>query len=326
MISNLKVAVVGSIMVLPWSVALSSGAHADTFPSKVVRIVVPFAAGGTADITARKLGDVLSRKWGQPVIIENKAGASSMVGGLAVARAPADGYTILQSSDPLLSVSHLMAKRPQLNPFTDFTPITTLIRLPLAVAVGASEPVRNLQELAALAKTKPLNYGTFGPGTAPHLATELFMSLAGIDMTQISYRGTAPILLALTTGEIQVLVISPGSLLPTAQAGKARILAVDGQKRFYQTPDVPTFAEAGFAKMRAPSWWGYVAPANTPKSVVDKLNQDINEAMRQPEIVKFFQDSGFEPVGGTPADLAALMKDTEALWEPTIKRLGLQLE
>ena len=217
MISNLKVAVVGSIMVLPWSVALSSGAHADTFPSKVVRIVVPFAAGGTADITARKLGDVLSRKWGQPVIIENKAGASSMVGGLAVARAPADGYTILQSSDPLLSISHLMAKRPQLNPFTDFTPITTLIRLPLAVAVGASEPVQNLQELAALAKTKPLNYGTFGPGTAPHLATELFMSLASIDMTQISYRGTAPILLALTTGEIQVLVISPGSLLPTAQ-------------------------------------------------------------------------------------------------------------
>jgi tripartite-type tricarboxylate transporter receptor subunit TctC len=301
-------------------------AQDESFPSRAVHIVVPFSAGGLPDVMARKLGDALSKNWKEPVVIENKAGAGSLIGGLAVARAPTDGHTILISPDPLLTVNHLMQKNPQLDPFTDFAPVAVLARFPMAIGVAASVPAKNLKELIALSKSKDINYGSLGPGTSPHLVTEMFKSLSGARMQQVSYRGTPAAMLALKSGDIQVLSISAGSLMPLARDGAVRILAVDGKTRFPQAPDVPTFEEEGFGRMGSGGFWAIVAPAGTPKPVVQKLNGDINKALKQPEFAKFLQTAGLQAAEGTPEELSKLMRETAELWAPTIKNLGIKLD
>lgn len=297
-----------------------------SFPSRPVHIVVPFSPGGLPDVLARKLGNALAQNWGKPVVIENLPGGGTLVGGVAVARAPADGHTILISADPLLTVNHLMKKDYQLNPFSDFAPVAVLARFPMAIGVAASVPANNLKELIELSQSKDINYGSMGPGTSSHLVTEMFKSLSGARMVQIPYRAVPSAMLALKAGEIQVLAISPGSLMPLVRAGAVRILAVEGKTRFPQAPDVPTFEEEGFGQMGSGGFWAIVAPARTPTQIVQKLNSDINKALSQSDFANYYQTAGLETVNDTPDALAKLMRETSALWAPTIKRLGIVLE
>ena len=312
-----------------FAVLAPGSATGQTFPAKAVRIIVPFPAGGTADIFSRAMAPFLSNDWGQPVLVENRPGAGNIIAAETVARAPADGYTLLLAPDPVLATNPLLYSKLPYDAIADFAPVTTLVRFGIGIVVNATVPAQNLRELVALAKAKPggLNYGSFGAGTAPHLVMELFKSVAGIDIVHVPYKGVAPVLTDLTAGVVQSTAISAGAAAPQVKAGKLRMLAVDGDKRSPLMPDVPTYAESGYPQMKAPAWWGIVAPAATPRPVIDKLHRDIVKVLNTPE----FRDPhairvGYEPVANSPAEFAALIRDTTALWAPVIKAANIRLD
>jgi tripartite-type tricarboxylate transporter receptor subunit TctC len=283
-------------------------ALAQPFPAKPVKIVVTFAAGGSADIFVRAMAPFLSAELGQPVIIENKPGAGNIIAAEYVARSPADGYTLLLAPDPVLATNPLLYSKLPYDAIKDFAPVSLLVRFGLGIVVSAALPVNSLQELVAYAKANPgkLNYGSFGPGTAPHLVMELFNSVAGVSIVHVPYKGVAPVLTDLIAGVVQASSMSAGPAVPGVKSGRLRMLAVDGGKRSPLMPDVPTFAEAGFAQVQAPAWWGLVAPAATPRAVIDRLHRDIVKVLKNPA---FYEANavrqGSEPVGSTPAEFAA---------------------
>lgn len=309
-------------------VSLGSGAQAqDKYPDRPVKIIVPFAAGGSTDIMARKIADLLSKKWGgTPVVVESRPGGGTAIGGMALANAAPDGYTIMIGPDTTFAINQLLSSRPQYDPFKDFAPITQLVAFPMSIVIDAKLPVKTLKEFVALAKTKSLNYGSFGVASAPHLTMEMFKQAAGVDIVHVPYKGVAPVFLALQAGEVQATAISPAAAAPYVQDGKLRILAVDGAKRWPSAPDVPTYAEAGFPTMRAPGWWAIGAPAKTPPAIIKKLNHDFRELVETREFQEYLIGQGYQPATGTPEELAAVMKDTAALWAPVIKKLGIDLK
>lgn len=226
---------------------------AQEFPSRTVQLIVPFAAGGSTDVFARRLAEVLRVKWKQPIIIENKPGAGNVIGIQAAVGAQPDGHTLIIVPDPAVTVDPLIRSQLPYNPEQDLVPITTLVTYPQVIVANASVPAKSLKELADLSKKTPINYGSYGLGTAPHLVLELYKQLSGAEMTQIPYRGSAPAWLALTSNEVQLLVAGVGTVMPHVEAGRVRVLAVEGNERSPQLPDVPTFAEAGYPKLRAPA-------------------------------------------------------------------------
>lgn len=308
-------------------VSSGSGVQAQgKYPERPVKIIVPFAAGGSTDIVARKIADLLARKWGTAVIVEDRPGGGTAIGGIALANAAPDGYTILIGPDTTFAINQLLSSRPQYDPLKDFAPITELVAFPMAIVVDAKLPVKTLAELVALAKTKSLNYGSFGVATAPHLTMEMFKQAAGVDIVHIPYKGVAPVFLALQSGEIQATAISPAAAAPFVKSGTLRILAVDGINRWPTAPDVPTYAEAGFPTMRAPGWWAIAAPAKTPAPIIQALNRDLREVIEAPDFREYLVSQGYLPATGTPAELEAVMKDTAHLWAPVIKKLGIDLK
>lgn len=299
----------------------------DMYPNRTVKIIVPFAAGGSTDIMARKIADLLSKKWGgTAVVVESRPGGGTVLGGLALANAAPDGYTIMIGPDTTFAINQLLSSRPQYDPFKDFAPITQLVVFPMSIVVDARLPVKTLKELVEFAKAKPLNYGSFGVASAPHLTMEMFKQAAGADIVHVPYKGVAPVFLALQSGEIQLGAFSPAAAAPYVKAGTMRILAVDGAKRWPSAPDVPTFAEAGFPAVRAPGWWAIGAPAKTPAPIIKKLNQDLREIIEAPDFKEYLVAQGYLPATGTPEELAAVMKETAALWAPVIKKLGIDLK
>jgi tripartite-type tricarboxylate transporter receptor subunit TctC len=302
------------------------GAHAE-YPDRAVKIIVPFAAGGSTDVMARKIADLLSKKWGgTAVVVESRPGGGTAIGGMALANSAPDGYTILIGPDTTFAINQLLTSRPQYNPLKDFAPITGLVAFPMAIVVDAKLPVKTLKEFVAYAKTHPTNYGSFGVASAPHLTMEMFKQAAGVDIVHVPYKGVAPVLLALQSGEIQATAMSPAAAAPYVKQGKMRILAVDGTERWPTAPDVPTFTEAGFPSVRAPGWWAIGAPAKTPAPIINKLNHDLREIIEAPSFKEYLLKMGYKPATSTPEQLAAQMKETAALWGPVIKRLGIDLK
>jgi len=294
---------------------LSTQISAQTgYPSRPVRIVVPSPPAGGTDIIGRVLAQHFSKATGQQFFVENKAGAGTMIGIEAVARAAPDGYTLLMAPSTLALNSVLYKKVPY-DPIRDFAPITLAAAAPNILIVNTSLPAQSLAELIVLAKRKPgeLSYGTPGVGTSPHMAMELFKSMAGIDLQHVPYKGTAPALTDVMGGQIAAMFSNALTARPQIDAGRVRALAVSGSRRIEALPNVPTVAEAvpGYEAMQ---WYGLLAPAGTAPAIISRLNAEALKALRSDEMKERLALDGAEPLGSTPAEFATLIKEELAKW------------
>jgi len=309
-------------------VAATSSAQAQqAYPARAVRIIVPFAPGGGTDIVARILGAKLSDRLGQGFFIDNRPAGSGIVGADAVAKAAPDGYTILFAFSSLSSSAKLMSKLPY-DPMADFAPVTVATVSPLVLFIHPSLPARTVQEFIAYAKANPgkLNYGSSGLGSSPHLGTELFMSMTGISMTHIPYKGIAPAITAQLANEVQLTMTPIAVGMPHVRAGRLVAMAAAGLKRSSAIPEVPTVDESGVPGFEVVAWWGVLAPARTPRPIVDILNRELRAALDLPDVRKTLFEQGMEPAGGTPEAFAALIKADMDKWGDIGKRLGIILD
>jgi tripartite-type tricarboxylate transporter receptor subunit TctC len=310
-------------------VALATGAAAQDFPNRIVKLVVPYPAGGGVDNLARPLAEQLGKRWGQSVIIENKPGASTMIGGESVARAPADGYTLLFTSDSSITSNPFLFKKMTYDPAKELTPVTQLVDLHQMVLAHPSVPANTLKELVALAKEKPntLNYGSYGIGSQPHLLFEMLRKETGAQIQQVSYRGIAPAVTAVLANEVQFTL---GSLSVSAQhieAGKMKPLAVSRPARLPSQPNVPTLKEAGFPDIDPRSWYGIFAPAGTPADVVTKISKDVAAVLADPAFKERYVDSlGYTGVGSTPQAFSAFIAVDMAYKKNLIAVTGITAE
>ena len=300
--------------------ALTSPAHAQNFPAKAVRLVVPFAPGGSTDIVARVLAQKLNEMWGQTVIVDNRAGGSTVIGTDVVAKAAPDGHTLLVTPAPFTIVPSLAAKLPY-DPHKDFEPVTLINTTPLVVVVHPGVPATSIKELVALAKSRPgaLNFGSSGSGGSNHLAGELFNAMAGVKMVHVPYKGNAPALTDLVGGHVDLLFNGLTSALPLIKSGKLRPIGMTSLKRAGALPEVPTVDEQGLKGFQAVAWNGLTAPARTPKDIIAKLNADVLKVIRSPELVEKLKAEGSDPVGSSVADYTAFLRDEIAKWAKVIK-------
>jgi tripartite-type tricarboxylate transporter receptor subunit TctC len=304
-----------------------SPALAQDYPTRSVRIVVPFPPGGTADAMPRIIGDWLARKWGQAVVIENKAGAGGNVGAEVVANADPDGYTLLSSPPPPLVINQNLYPKLGFDPLA-FVPISVMAIVPNALVVN---PVKitadTVPQFITLARANPgkITSATQGNGTTSHLSSAMFQMLANVQFVNVPYRGSAPALQGLVAGDVDIMFDNLGVSLALVQGGKLKLIAVGTERRMTSLPEVPTIAETlpGFVSS---AWFAVVAPSKTPQAIAAKINADINEALRQPDIVKRLADLSAEPVGGTTAAAAAFMRQEVERWGAVIKATGIKLE
>ena len=279
-------------------------ANAQAFPNKPVKLIVPFVAGGATDIVARLVAQKLSAAWGQPVVVENRGGAGGNIGADAVAKSPADVYTILVTSGSIVTVNpHMYAKMP-FDAKKDLAPITNLASGPQVLVVHPAVPAKNVKELIALAKSKPgqLNFGSAGIGSQVHMAAEAFVYAAGIEAQHIPYKGEAVAFTDLAGGQVQFMVGNIAGATGHIQSGRIRALGVTSAKRSPQLPDVPTVAEAGLPGFENTGWFGFMAPAGTPKPIIDKIHADTVKVLADQEVKDRLTQLGMAPVGNSPAD------------------------
>ena len=310
-------------------IALPAGAHAQQWPSRSIRFVVPLPPGGSPDYLARLFSERLQPVLGQPLVVENKPGAGGTIARDFVAKAPADGYTILMSESSHVMSAAVGAKLPY-DPIKDFEPVSLAATIPFGLTVNSSTPVRSLNEFIEYAKKspKPLTYGTAGVGAPHHLAVELLRSMTGINVVHVPYKGSAGIIPALLSGEIDFTIAAENSLLPHYKSGKLRPIAIAASARTAILPDVPTIAEAGPLPGYAVNvWLGVVAPAGTPRPIVDRLNAEINKVVRDPQVVKERLNTvGLEAVGSTPEQLLETMKSELAMYTKVAREANIKPE
>lgn len=301
---------------------------AGTYPSKPIRIVVTFPAGGPTDIIARAVGQKLADVWGQPVVVDNRAGAGGNIGMDIVAKAPADGHTLVLSSFGPLIISPFVYSKLPYDPVKDLTPITLAATSWFFLVVHPSLPANSVKELLALAKAKPahLMYASSGNATPSHLAGALFQLVGGITLTHVPYKGAATSIPALIGGEVQVAIESPPLLVPQVKAGKLRALAAARPNRSQLLPDVPTGREAGLPGLEVGSWYGFHAPAGTPKPIVDKLHAQMIKAMNTQELRERFASVGADTIANTPAQFNAFIDAELKRWENVIRAAGVKVE
>ena len=313
------------LRLLPCLLLFAATAQAQTYPNRAVRLVVPFAAGGSTDIVGRTVAQKLNEMWGQPVLVDNRPGASTVIGTDVVAKSPPDGYTLLVTPAPFTIVPSLIAKLPY-DPAKDFEPITLINTTPLVVVVHPGVPATSVKELIALAKRRPgaLNYGSSGSGGSNHLAGELFNAMAGVKLVHIPYKGNAPALTDLIGGHVDVVFNGLTSAMPFIKSGKLRALAVTSLARAGALPDTPTLDELGLKGFQAVAWNGLTAPARTPKDVIGKINADVLKVIRSPELVERLKAEGSDPVGNSPADYSAFLRAEIAKWSKIIKLAGVK--
>jgi tripartite-type tricarboxylate transporter receptor subunit TctC len=290
------------------------------YPNKAVRIVVPYPPGGGADILARVVGQRLSEVWKQPVLVENKAGAGGSIGTESVARAPADGYTLLMAS-PSHSINASLYKNLNFDTLRAFTPVTIAASGPLVLVVSPTAPFRNVMDLVAYAKANPgkLAYASAGTGSSPHMAGELLALQAGVEMTHVPYRGTAPALVDLMGGRVQAFFAPVPTILEHVRAGKLKMLAVTTKKRFATLPEVPTIAESGFPDYELLQWWGFMAPAGTPREVLREQHTQIKKILDSAEVRERLAALGAEPGGGPPEQFDALVREEIPRWSRVVE-------
>jgi len=304
-------------------IGISSFVHAQQFPSRPVKLVVGFTPGGGVDINARLLASRLSEILGQPVIIENKPGAGTNIANEFVAKSAPDGYTLLFNS-PAVAINMSLTKNPPYDLLRDFAPVSVFSDSTNILVVPASLPVRSAKELVALAREKPgaLNFSSAGSGTTQHLAGELFKLRTGTNMVHVPYRGSAPSIAALLTAEVQLTFVNPLAIGQHVKSGRLRALAVAGPKRSALMPEVPTLKEAGIVGVEVPLWFGMLAPAATPREVVALLAAGVVRAARDTDMRRRLEEQGAEPVGNSPEEFAALLREEVAKWAEVVKVSG----
>jgi len=287
----------------------ATSALAQSYPNRPVRLVVPFPAGGGVDTMARIVGNKLSERIGQPVLVEHRPGAGGVLGADAVAKAAPDGYTVLITVNGL-SISAALYKTLPFDPLKAFEPVVQVAANPFVLVGSPKMQAATIQDVIALAKAKPgtMNYGSSGLGAPLHLLTEQFKHSAGLDIAHIPYRGDAPMFTALLSGDVQIGFMPAGTGVPQVKNGQVKGLAVTGQKRSPALPEVPTFLEAGVKGLEADSWYGLFAPAGTPRDIVMRLNREMIEVLKAPDVVERLRSAGNEPVGGTPEQLDAVYR------------------
>ena len=292
-------------------------APADDYPSRPIRLIVPYAAGGGADSVARIVAKRVGETLGQTIVIENRGGAGSIIGTELVNKSDPDGYTLLLGQSGPISINPAVYKKLPYDPVRDFAPVTMTTSYPYIMVVNPALGVKTLQEFVALAKSKPgaLSYGTTGVGAANHLVTELFDSKAGITMTHIPYRGTALAVADLIGGQVQVVFADPISALPQINAGSLLALAVTSKERSPVAPSVPTISESGYPGFDAIAWHGILAPAKTPPAIVRKLNMEIVAALKDPETKTLLEKQAMQTVGNSPEAFASFIKQDIAVWK-----------
>jgi tripartite-type tricarboxylate transporter receptor subunit TctC len=295
------------------------------FPDKPVRLVVPYAPGGSSDVIARMLGQKLSEMWNQPVVIDNRPGATSIIATEIVAKSAADGHTLLVTTAAFTIVPSLMDKLPY-DPARDFEPITLINTTPLVLVVNPGVPAKTVRELIALAKAKPgtLTFGSSGSGGSNHLAGELFNTMAGVKIVHVPYKGNAPALNDLVGGHVDLVFNGLTSALPPIKAGKLRPLATTSLARAGALPEVPTLDELGMKGFQAVGWNGLSAPARTPKEVIMRINADVLKVIRSPQLAERLKAEGSDPVGSSPEQFAAFLREETARWSKVIKFAGIQ--
>jgi tripartite-type tricarboxylate transporter receptor subunit TctC len=296
-------------------------ASAQDFPTRVIRVVVPFPPGGTSDIVARLVAQAASEGLGQQVVIENKPGAAGNIGTETVARAAPDGYTLVQCTIGTCAVNVGLYKALPYDLARDFTPVIMTGAVSNLLTVNPSVPARTVAELIALAKKRPgdLNYASSGSGASNHLAPELMKTMAGIDIVHVPYRGSGPAINDLLAGQVQIFFDNTPSILPHVKSGAVQALASTGAQRDPATPDLPTMAEAGLPAFEIAPWFGFLAPARTPQAVVDRLNAEFNAALAKPELKARFADLGVTPQGGTPARFGEHIRAEVEKWGKVIR-------
>ncbi len=302
-------------------------AGAQSYPSKPVRIVVPFPAGGGVDLTARTVGQKLTDYLGQQVVIDNRAGAAGTIGAEHVAKSVPDGYTLLVAGPGSVAVAPLLFPRLGYNPLKDLAPITMLVTMPYIIVAHPSVPAKNARELIALAKAHPgkLNMASGGAGTGQHLAGELFNVLAGINMIHIPYKGTAPAIADIMGGHAD-LTFSDPSVLPQLQAGRLKVLGVSGNKRYPPLPDVPTVSESGLPGFDVVNWYPFMAPAGTPKELIARLNTEAVKALNSPDVRDKLMAQGLIPTPMSPDELGHFIREDYERWAKVIKAANVKLD
>jgi tripartite-type tricarboxylate transporter receptor subunit TctC len=308
--------------------AVSGQALAQAFPNRPVRLIVAFPPGGGTDIVARLVGQRLADVWGQQVLVENRAGASGVIGTETAARAAPDGYTLFLGTLGNLAVNQHLFPKMAVDPLTAFAPITQVVDVHFVLLANPALPVKNVTELLALAKARPgqLTYSSSGSGGAPHLAGELFKRLGQVDIVHVPYKGSAPSMQDVMGGQVSITFDSQIQALPFIKDNRLRAIAVLGRNRSQQLPDVPTVAESGLADYDLTNWFGLVAPAGTPKNLLDKINADVVRVLNIAEFRGRINDMSASVVGNTQEQFAATMKADSAKWARVIRETGLKAD
>lgn len=314
-------------MLFAAALLFSLAAHAQDYPAKPVRIIVPNPAGGGADLLARIIADKLWEKWGQPFIVENRAGAAGNIGMEAAFKAAPDGYTLVFTPQPPLVINKSLYAKLGYEPDA-FAPISVVVAVPMVLVVHPSVAAQNVQQLIAYATANPdrLNYASGGSGSTPHLAGEFFKSRTGTRIVQVPYKGNAPATAGLLGAQVDMMLLDLGGALPHVRTGKLRALAMLTEKRNPALPDVPTMSEVLPGFVLSP-WWGMVAPPKTPAAITEKVSAAVAEVLRQPDVAKRLAEMGnLEPVGGTPAEMAQFLKVDRERWDSLIRAIGAKAE
>jgi len=308
---------------------VAGSALAQSFPSKPLRVVVPFPAGGTTDIVARLIGQRMSETLGQPVLVENKGGAGGTIGAADIAKSAPDGYSLLihNVTFPMASVAAQVANRATYNVDSDFAGVSIAVFVPLVITANPAVPAKDLRELVALLQKEKANkysYGSTGPGSFMHVIGEALSRQTGIEMTHVPFKGAAPLKQELIAGRVQVGGDQLSSSLADIKAGKLRALATNASRRIAGLPDVPTVRELGYPALEADGWNGFFAPAKTPREVIARLQKEIAAAAKHPEVARRLQEIGAEPVGSTPAEQDAILKRQVEQFRPIIKEMKIE--
>ena len=311
-------------MVEPASVAEA----AEAYPSKPIRLIVPFSPGGPADVLARVVGDKIGASMGKPVVVDNRAGAGGNIGMALGAKAAPDGYTLVLAPAGNLTVNPSLYRNVPYDVAKDFAPVTVVAAVPNILVVHPSIPAKNLTEFIAYAKSHPgqLNFSSPGAGSGAHLAGELFKSVVGADMVHVPFNGIAPAVTAVLAGDVQLMFAGAPAVLQHVRAGKLHALGVASLKRMVGAPDLPTLSESGLAGFDVTSWYSIVAPAGTPPEIVARLQREIDKALREADVREKLAGLGAEPIANTPAEFAAMIKTETAKWSEIVKNAKITIE
>ena len=305
-----------------------AGAADGDYPVKPIRVIVPFATGGSTDILIRTVGQRMSESLGQSLLIDNRGGAGGALGAELASKAPPDGYTIMATTSGVVVANPSLYKKLSYDPVRDFMPVSIIASLPNMLVVPPTMPVKDVRALIALAKTRPgqLTYASGGNGTSNHLAGALLSYLAGVDITHVPYKGGGPAVLAVMTGEVALLFATMPSAMQQVKGGRLKALAITGRTRSSAIPGLPTMIEAGVKDFVVSIWIGIVVPRGTPANVVERLNKEVVKALQVPEVIVRLREEGYEPVASTPENMAAEIKTETATWARVIKAAGIHAD